>query len=507
VAECLRTIGDLIESNARRYEEKTYLLHGDQQISFGAIHRLSNKLANGFLRLGIRGNDKVCLMLSNRPEFLYCWFALNKIGAVMVPVNTAFRGQELSYIIRHAEAKAIVTEALFRPALLEIARESDLQIIHIGDGAGEGVLDYGCLLSGTADTLTPFGISENDHAVYPYTSGTTGLPKGVMLSHRTYVQAARAFVKAVGAGPADRIMTPNPLFHINAECYSAMGSMAAGASLVLLERFSASGLKGEVERYAPTILVLVLASASILYKKYRDSADWQTSLRKIVAGGVPKGEYRNFERKFGVVLQNIYSMTETPMGLMSPTDGPARDGGVGFAMPADDPYGPNLVRVVNEHGQDCAPGEIGEIILKNAALMDGYFKDPAASQQALRDGFLYTGDKVRTDADGYVYFVGRGRDILRKKGHNISAAEVEATLAAHPAVLEAAVIGIPADYGDDEIKAFIVFRENQRVDWKVLQDWCGEHLAEFKVPQVFDVADALPKNAMGRIMKNRLQNP
>ncbi len=503
--ENVRTIGALIECNARRYGDKPFLCFGHQQVSYAQIHRITNKLANGLLKMGIRKTDKVCVMMNNRPEFLYSWFAINKIGAIMVPVNTAFRGPELTYIIRHAESKAIISEALYAPALHEISGAGPFPpIIAIGDVEGDGIVSYLGLLDGSPEDLPGLDVSECDHAVYPYTSGTTGLPKGVMLSHRSYIQTARSFVTAIGAGAEDRIMTPNPLFHINAECYSTMGSMAAGATLILLDRFSASGLAAEIERHRPTILVLVLASATILYNKYRQADPWRTSLRTIMAGGVPRGEYRNFERLFGVKLQNIYSMTETPMGLMSPLDAPAREGGVGYPMPAPEGYGQNRLRLLNDQGNDCAVDEIGEIVLQNPALMDGYFKDPAATRQALRDGFFYTGDKGRRDADGYVYFVGRARDILRKKGHNISAAEVEGVLNAHPAVAEAAVIGIASDYGDDEVKAVVVFRQGNAIEWNELRQWCADRLAAYKVPQVFAAIDALPKNAMGRVMKNKL---
>ncbi|MFH1079874.1 MAG: AMP-binding protein [Pseudomonadota bacterium] len=502
----IRTIRDLIEARARCCSDREYLFFGDKRVTFGEFDRNINRVANGFLKLGIGRNDKVCLLLPNCPEFLLAWFGLNKIGAVMVPVNTAFRGQELTYIIRHSEAALVVAAEEFLPALAEVKKDAGFsRIIHMGASREEGILRFRDICDGESDRLAPVLLSEDDLAVLPYTSGTTGFPKGVMLSNRSYVQTGFSYAEAIGATAQDRIMTPNPLFHINAQCYSTMGSLAAGASLVLLERFSASRIFSEIEQYEPTILVLVLASATILYNRCKDDPDRHTSLRRIIAGGVPKGEYRNFEKKFGVVLQNIYSMTETPMGIMSPRDSAGKDGGIGMAMPVPAGYGENVVRVVDERGQDTAAGEIGEIIVKNAALMDGYFKDPEATRQALRNGFLHTGDRAIRDEEGYIFFVGRGRDILRKKGHNIAAAEVEGVLHAHSGVLEAAVIGVPSSYGDDEIKAFIVFREGCRVDEEELRKWCSERLAEYKVPRFMEAIEALPKNAMGRVMKNQLQ--
>lgn len=502
----IRTIRDLIEDRARCCGDEECLFFGDERVTFGEFDRHINRVANGFLKLGVRRSDKVCLLLSNRPEFLYAWFGLNKIGAVMVPVNTAFRGQELSYIIRHSEAALVVTAEEFLPALAEVKKDAGFsRVIHVGAHREEGILRFRDVCDGESDRLAPVLLSEDDHAVFPYTSGTTGFPKGVMLSHRSYVQTGFSYAEAIGATAQDRIMTPNPLFHINAQCYSTMGSLAAGASLVLLERFSASRIFSEIERYKPTILVLVLASATILYNRYKEDPDRHTSVRRIIAGGVPRGEYRNFEKKFGVVLQNIYSMTETPLGIMSPRDRVSKDGGVGWSMPVPSGCGENVVCIVNERGQDTAPGEIGEIIVKNAALMDGYFKDPEATRQALRNGFLYTGDRAFRDEEGYIFFAGRGRDILRKKGNNIAAAEVEGVLQAHPGILEAAVIGVPSSYGDDEIKAFVVFREGRRIGEEDLRQWCAERLAEYKVPRFVEAVAALPKNAMGRVMKNRLQ--
>ncbi|RLA88126.1 MAG: hypothetical protein DRG20_06580 [Deltaproteobacteria bacterium] len=501
----IKTIRDLIEYNANRSPDKIFLFFKEEKLSYKDFNIKINKIANGLLKLNVKKNDKICLLLPNMTEFLLSWFAINKIGAIMVPINIALKEKEVSYILNHSDANLIITTDKFLQTILNLKKETKINtIINIGKESFSNVLNYWEIFKDEDEDLKWCKLLEDDHVVYPYTSGTTGTPKGVMLTNRTYILTGKSYAETIGATQDDKIMTPNPLFHINAQCYSTMGSLSANASLVLLERFSASNIWKDVQKYKPTKMVLVLASASILYNRYKDGEDIRTSVEKIIAGGAPKNHYRDFEKKFSVKLQTIYSLTESPLGIMSPKDGISKDGGIGYPMKPPKGYGENIIKIVDEKNEEKLPNEIGEIIIKNQAVMDGYYKDPKATKAVLKNGFLYTGDRGYKDEEGYFFFVGRGKDILRKKGENISAIEVESVINSHPKVKESAVVGIPSDYGDDEIKAFVVVKENETISDEEIINWCLETLADFKVPRVIEYIDELPKNAMGRVMKNKL---
>lgn len=501
-------VREFIEKRVETFSEKVYLYFQDQEITYGELNRRANQLANGFLKLGMRKGDKVCLLLPNCPEFLYVWFGLNKIGAVMVPINPALREGELFYIINHSEAKAIVLQNSYREIFGKMKEECPglRHIILCGDAVPE-TIHFHSWLEGQKEFLSPIALDEGDDAVYVYTSGTTGSPKGVMLSHRSYILAGEAYAYTVGIEPSDRVMTANPLFHINAQAYSVMGSMAAGASLVLIEKFSASKLWKQASHYRATKLVLLLALTHILYQRPISETEKDHVVEKVIAGGAPKGHFRDFENRFGVKLQTIYSLTESPFAIMSPKQGESKDGGIGLPMVHPNGSIQNEVKIVDPNGMEVSPFQVGQILIKNPAMMKGYFKDETLTSEVLRNGWLYTGDSGYRDGEGYFFFTGRMKEIIRRKGENISALEVESAIVRHPKVLESAVIGVSilSGLGDEEVKAYVILREGEDLPYPELIEFLSRELAPFKVPRYLEYRTELPKNPTGRVMKEVLK--
>ncbi|MCA1990291.1 MAG: AMP-binding protein, partial [Desulfarculus sp.] len=328
---------------------------------------------------------------------------------------------------------------------------------------------------------------------------------GVMHSQANYLRTAAAFAATARLVPGDRLLTCNPLFHVNAQFYSLLGSLQAGATCILMEKFSGSRLWDWTRQYQANKLVLLLALTTILWGRAPMADDADNPVELVVAGGAPKGHYHDFERRFGVKLQTLYSLTEAPLAVMGHPDEPCTEGAVGRPMltPVQEP---NRVRVLDERGFEQTPGEAGEIAIQNAALMRGYFNDPEASAKAMPDGWLRTGDRGVMDDQGRLYFLGRAKDVIRVKGENVAAVEVEQALASHPAVDEVAVLGVETDdsAGEQSILACVVWREGRAVEWTELADHCRARLADFKVPRLWQAQDDLPKNAMNRVVKNRL---
>ena len=497
-----------LEQQVEKSLEKTYLYFQDQEVTYGELDRRANRVANGMLGLGIRKGDRISVFLTNSPEFLYIWFGLNKIGLIMVPINLSLKEREIAYIVNHSDAKAIFAQSIHYSLLERVKREcpSLQKIITIGNTI-PGAIHFESWLPAQRERLDPVEIDEEDEAVYVYTSGTTGTPKGVMLTHQSYVLTGQSYAHLVGIESNDRIMTANPLFHINAQAYSVMGSMAGGASLVLIERFSASKLWEQAKQYQATKIVLLLALTHILWNRPESEKDRDHTVRKVIAGGAPRGHFRDFERRFGVQLQTIYSLTESPLAIMSPKGSTPKDGGIGIPMLHPDNTLKNEVRIVNQEGDEVSPYTVGEMVIRNRAIMKGYFKDKGLSSETIRGGWLHTGDSGYRDEEGYFFFVGRMKEIIRRKGENISALEVEAAINRHPKVLESAVIGIPSPsgLGDEEAKAFVVLKNGETLAYPELIEFLSKELASFKVPRYLEYRPDLPMNAMGRVTKEVLK--
>jgi len=463
--------------------------------------------------MGIGKGDMVAIMLPNSPEFLYTWMGLNKIGAVEVPINIGFKEPEIKYILQHSEASGIVIDQEYYPILSSIKKEErpDLRnvIFHGDEVTPYGTIPFSVLLDEKAE-LEKVAISEEDPAVCIYTSGTTDRPKGVLNSQRSWVLTGEAYAYTVGITTEDRVMTPNPLFHANAQVYSSMGSLVAGASLVLLKRFSSSRILEQARHYNATKMVLVQAVTPWVWNRPRMEDDGDTPIKTMVAGNVPEEIYYDFEKRFQLKIQTIYSLTEATFAIMGPREGtqPRKPGGIGVLMEHPDPSIKNEVRIIDDTGAEVLRGQQGEIFIKNPATMIGYFKDSEKTSETKRDGWIHTGDIGYQDEDGYFFFIGRGKEIIRRRGELISPSEIESAINSHPSVEESAVIGVPSGLGsgEEEVKAYVRLKSGETVSPHEVISWCIGKLAEFKIPRFLEFREDFPKSAIGRIQKSILKS-
>jgi acyl-CoA synthetase (AMP-forming)/AMP-acid ligase II len=287
-----------------------------------------------------------------------------------------------------------------------------------------------------------------------------------------------------------------------------MGSLSVGASLVLIKKFSASRTWDQTRKYNTKKLVLVGAMTPMLWNQPEKDSDSGNPVETLVAGFVPKEYFGDFEKRFGVKVQTVFSLTECAMCIMGPREGVGvrKIGGVGVPMQHPDRNIKNVVKIVDKIGNNVSPNTPGEIIVRNPAIMKGYFRDPEATEKTLKDGWVFTGDSGYMDEDGYFFFVAREKDIIRKKGENISAVELENIITKHPRIAEAAVIAVPSNlgHGEDEIKAYVVPSSKDLKAEEVIT-WCTERLAPFKVPRYIELRENLPKTATGRVKKDILK--
>jgi len=504
-------VAQLWQKQAAKYGDKTYLYFGDDEYSYNQMLGTFYRVADSLAGMGIGKGDRVALMHRNAPEFLYTWFALSFLGAITVPINPVFTETEIAYILGHSGAKALVIEDEFLQTLAKVpqAEMPEMkQVIVSGAQAPAGTIPFARLLEGE-EKDPGVAIDDQDPCVCIYTSGTTDMPKGVLNSHYGWVTTGQSYAYTVGIGDSDRVMTPNPLFHANAQVYSTMGSLNAGAGLILLDRFSGSQILEQARRYQATKMVLVQAVTPWVWARPVSEDDCQHELDTMVAGNVPVDIYHKFEERFCLKIQTIYSLTEATMAVMGPRPGtmPRKPGSIGVPMDHPDPAVNNQVWIADDAGNQVEAGKQGEIIIKNPAVMLGYYNDPAKTAATKVDGWIHTGDIGYRDEQGYIFFVGRKKEVIRRRGELISPTQIEAVLNAHPAVEESAVIGVPSDLGtgEEEVKAFVRLTEGGQATVEQLQEHCRAKLADFKVPRFIEFRKEFAKSAIGRIKKEELK--
>jgi crotonobetaine/carnitine-CoA ligase len=495
------TIPRLLAAAAERDPDGTWLRTDDAVMSFAEAAQRAAGLAQALRAAGIRRGDLVITTARTTPPYLLCWLALASLGAVTVPVNPRSAPAELAGLVRQVAPRALITDAGLA-GLVDGAGVADLPEL--------GVLDADALLAAAAvagdgdGAGLPDVAAPGDVAALIPTSGTTGRSKLVMQTHRAYAMAGEGFPFWMQLTAADRLMTSLPLFHINAPAYSVMGSLACGAGLVLLPRFSASGFLDAARRHGATEFNAIGAMLEILMRQPPRPDDADTPLRLCYTGPAPERERQlEMERRFGIRIVVGYAMSESPYGLIW-ARGTRQYGTLGAVRQHPVLGTVNEARVVAPDGRVLGPGETGEIELRNPVLTPGYWGMPEETAALFDDGWLRTGDLVTAGDDGTYTFVGRQKEVLRRRGENLSPLEVEEVLGAHPAVLECAVVGVESELSEDDVKAFVVPAAGASVSFDELRAFAAERLAAFKVPRYWQLIGELPRTPTARVAKHRL---
>ncbi len=462
------TIPDLFDAAVERSPDKTWLVGAEREWTYAQAREAALRAATALGELGAAPGQIVFAPMLNTPEHLFLWLGSAYAGTILLTANPRSTEAELDGLARQADAA-----------------------VSIGAAAGQTPAAALQHYDPAEPARRP---AETDACVLIPTSGTTGRSKLVTQTQRAYAWAGEGFPYWMELTAEDRLMTSLPLFHINATAYSMMGSIAAGASLILLERFSASGFLPAARQHGATEFNCIGAMLEILMRQPEKPDDADTPLRLAYSGPAPPEErHLQIERRFGIRLVSGYALSETPFGTI-------------WAR-GTRPYG--TLGAIRQHPRLGVVNEgrvvDGELQLRNPVLMKGYWGMPAETAEVLLpDGWLRTGDLVEEVADGNYLFVGRRKEVLRRRGENVSPTEIEQALETHPLVLEAAVVGVPSDLGEEDIKGFVLVADPAAVDLAEVRTAAADLLTPFKVPRYLEAVTDLPRTPTRRIAKHEL---
>ncbi|GAB3805812.1 class I adenylate-forming enzyme family protein [Virgibacillus kimchii] len=495
---------DLLAHQARKFPNKEAIVTPSDRISYKDWHVTVNKLADSLQKLGIKKGDKVVLHMPNTKEFLYTYFAVQRLGALIVPINAKLVQNEVAYIMNHSDAKMFITHEMLFEGVRNMDSSGGITFVKTGE-AMDGWLSLESLIADGNPNEIPCDLTEDDEASILYTSGTTGDPKGVVFTYRSILTVAGMIAVEMEMKPESRVLHMMPLSH-SAPLHLFMGAgIYVGATHVLVPTFTPDLLLETVEKEKITHFfgapIAYLASA----KHPKIEAFDLSSMKYWVYGGAPLStqEVSFVKKQFATDrLMCVYGLTEAgPSGtLLTFEDHAKKAGSIGkrSALHCE-------IRIVDESGNNVPQGEVGEIILRGEGNMKGYYKDPEKTAETLRGEWLYTGDMAKQDEDGFYWVVDRKKDIIISGGVNIYPKEVEDQLLSHPQITDAAVVGVPNPDWGETVKAFVVVEGKMEDLTEDCREFLQDKLASYKIPKLYEELEALPRNATGKLLKNQLR--
>jgi len=502
----------MLTHTAQRFPENSAVIFKDVDLTYRELESLVNIFANSLLDLGIRKGQTVCLFMTNRPEFLIAWFALARIGAIVSPMNPAYREHEVAYQLSNSDAVAIVVQQELLPLVQQVrVKIPEVQYVivvdsdpHIPSSSTHSFSQLMCVHPSTPPERGE--LKQEDVLALPYSSGTTGLPKGVMLSHKNLVYNACQSLATARITFLDRMLIFVPLYHIYGIMLIGTATMS-GATIVLMERFEASECLQLIQEQHITLLYTVPRVLAVLsdWSRLSDYDLHTVRYTQCGAAPVPPALARRFEERTHITVMTSYGLTEASPGTHSnPVYDPKAIKVETIGLPIHD----TQQKIVDiETGQiELGVGEEGELIVQGPQVMSGYWKAPEATAQVLRDGWLYTGDIGWRDEEGYVTITDRKKELIKYKGFSVAPAQVEALLLEHPAVADVAVIPKQDEEAGEVPKAFVVLKvgyEDQSAE--ELMAWVNDRLATYKNVREIAFIDAIPRNPSGKILRRVLK--
>ena len=458
---------ELLETQTKKDPDKVFLYFAEHQVTYKEFNENVNRAANAFLSLGVRKGDRVCFFLPNCPEYLYGWLGLAKIGAILVPVNTNYKTEETRYILHHSEANTLLVHASLKDVVEKIRLETPSlkTFLSLGQEKREaGYLPFEDALWNSSTKLRPTDVGDQDLCEIMYTSGTTGPSKGVMMTHEYWIINGYGYSYPMDVKPDDRLYTCLPLFHANAQGYSTLGALTAGASLILAEKFSATKFWDQIRHYRATVFNFIGAMLTILSKQPESERDKDHDVRAAYGSPALQKDFQEYmEGRFGITFVSGYGLTECGLCIIQPLYGLRKEGSMGLPKQIPGFGFVNEIKIVDDNDLEVPRGTVGEIIIRNPAVTKGYYKDPELTGKVIKDDWLHTGDRAWMDEDGYFFFADRKKDVIRRRGKR-SSLEVENVINAHPKVLESAVIGVASEFQDHEVKALVILKPNDTLE-------------------------------------------
>ncbi len=505
-------LGDLVKRNAKLYPNKTAVIFKNSQYTYKELEDRVNRVAWGLRGIGIKKGDRVGVLSRPSSQFIELYLAIPKIGGVLVPLNCRFTGRELAHIINDSEMKSLISDKEFAGTIQLIQPDLNyLSSFYVVSDKPDFITSYEELVSDFYPETFPGGIEDDDLAVLMYTSGTTGNPKGVMLTHKNLISMYMSRIIDLKLDKNDIFLNCVPLYHTAAEY--ALLVLYVGGTIIIHSDFDPEHFLKDMEANKITFCLGVPAMVNFLLQhmeKTGEDYDF-SSVRFFLYGAAPMpvALLKKAMKTFNCDFLHSYGLTEASPGvcLLMPEE---------HIMEGSDSEVKRLascgkeifnveVKVVNKRGASVKPDEIGEIIVKGDNVMKGYWRLPEETSQAIKNGWLYTGDLATVDNEGYIFIVDRKKDMIISGGENIYPREIEEVLYTHPDILEAAVIGIPDEKWGEAVKAFVVVKKGKELLEKAVIDFCVKNLAGYKKPASVEFISVLPRNPVGKVLKKRLR--
>ncbi|MDQ0268835.1 fatty acid--CoA ligase family protein [Cytobacillus purgationiresistens] len=505
-----------LHKTAQEKGHKTAYYFMDQSSTYAELDASVTKFASGLSSIGIKEGDNVALLLGNTPQFVIGLYGAMRLGAKVIPINPIYTPDEIGYILNNGDVKAIIMLDLLVP-LAEKIHGLLPKVEHYivcetpqGQEAGQDASELSVfskmksftqlVLSGDLDFKGP-ELEEDETAIILYTSGTTGKPKGAMLTHRNLYSNAKDVSDYLHITEDDRVVTTLPMFHVFCLTVALNAPLMNGGTILIDPRFSPKEIFRLAEEYKPTVFAGVPTMYNFLYQYPEGNAEAFSSFRLCISGGasMPVALLQNFEKKFNVLVSEGYGLSEaSPVTCFNPLDRPRKAGSIGRSIM-------NVAnKVVNELGEELPVGEVGELIVQGPNVMKGYYNMPEETAATIKDGWLYTGDLARKDEEDYFYIVDRKKDMIIVGGYNVYPREVEEVFYNHPEIVEAAVLGVPDPNTGEAVKCYVVSK-NPNLTKEDLLDYSKERLAKYKVPSSIEFLEELPKNTTGKILRRALK--
>ncbi len=497
-----RTLDAELARAAAEAPQRPFVRFVQREWTYAEVWRDAQRIAAALHASGVRAGDNVSLLLPNCIEFVVAWFALSRLGAVAAPLNTDWRGELLVAALDLVGSRLLIVHASLWAAFAAVHESWAGDVVVVGGDIQDAprALRWDALLAPAEPPPRPPGHFSTP-ALLLYTSGSTGRSKAAVVSHRFVLRHAAGAVDGLGLRADDVLYCPYPMFHLDGAVLTLAPALLLRGVAAFGLRFSAARYWDEVRALRATVFDFMGATLTMLWKQPPSQHDRDHGAR--LGWGVPLPPWAaEFERRFGCRLVELYGATEVGVVLYTPQHEPARAGSCGK------PRGPFEVRVVDDDGFPVPAGVAGELLVRGtepSVLMDGYWAMPEKTLEVMRDQWFHTGDLLRVDADGWYSFVGRRKDVVRRRGENIAAAEVEMVLAQHPVVLESAVVGVPSELTEEDVLACVVLRADTVLSPAALADWCEGRMARFMIPRYWRFVPALPKTPTDKVEKFRLR--
>ncbi|MGB9699082.1 MAG: long-chain-fatty-acid--CoA ligase [Thermodesulfobacteriota bacterium] len=494
---------DFLKERVKQFGNKILFRQGEVSITYKEFDSITDQMAAALQALGLTKGEHVAVLFPNSLDTLLSYFSIIKAGGTVIPINPVYTPREMAFILSNSEAKILLAAAPFRERIQEIKHQTPfLSRIIFREENDPSIFSALKKWAASPSALKPVDLTPEDKAIIFYTSGTLGQPKGVILSHGNFTFSGPNIAQAYGLKENDITMAVLPLVHVFAVASPVFGSLSSGGTVVIMERFQAESVLQAIEYYGITWFPGVPTMFNYLYHAYEKMATNVKTLRMGLSGGASLSVelLKNWEKRFGAFILEVYGLTEsTGLVTANPVHGLRKPGSIGLTVPHVQ------TRLLDKEGKEVKKGEVGELIFKGPNATKGYWKIPQLTAETIRDGWVYTGDLAKQDEDGYFYIVGRKKELIITGGYNVYPREIEEVLYTHPAIYEAAVIGIPDEVKGEVPKAFITLHPGQSISEKEVIEFCKQYLAPYKIPKQVEIRKELPKSSTGKILHRELK--